>query len=256
LDTLTTYMAMDRRQALAKGERLPDRVQGAALFADISGFTPLTLVLTEELGSQRGAEELSRHLNHVYGTLIAEVHRYGGSVVSFGGDAITCWFEGDKGPKATACALAMQRVMSDQIGLATPHGSSIHFQIKVAATAGNARRFLVGHPRIQVIDVLAGSMLDRMASAEHQLQQDEVVVGGEIMSWLGNSVQIHEWRTDARGEHFALITCQDEIVPPSPWPELLELDASLARSWLLPTIYERLEQGQELLLAELRRRSG
>lgn len=253
MDTLTTHIAMDRRQALAKGEQLPGRAQGVALFADISGFTPLTLVLTEELGSQRGAEELSRRLNHIYGTLIAEVHRYGGSVVSFGGDAITCWFEGDKGPKATACALAMQRVMSDQAGLATPHGTSIPFQIKVAVTAGNARRFLVGHPRIQVIDVLAGAVLDRMASAEHQLQQGEVVVGGEIMSWLGNSVQVHEWRTDARGEHFALITGQEEIVSPSPWPELADLDASLVRSWLLPTIYERLEQGQGLLLAELRR---
>ena len=33
---------------------MPDRVRGAALFADISGFTPLTEALAKELGPQRG----------------------------------------------------------------------------------------------------------------------------------------------------------------------------------------------------------
>ena len=42
------------------GVDLPDRVRGAALFADISGFTPLTEALVTELGAaarRRGAEQ-------------------------------------------------------------------------------------------------------------------------------------------------------------------------------------------------------
>ena len=44
----------------------PPRRAGAALFADISGFTPLTEALARELGPQRGAEELTRQLDLIY----------------------------------------------------------------------------------------------------------------------------------------------------------------------------------------------
>ena len=92
--TLPTYLAQDRFRALARGKTLPNRTTGAALFADIAGFTPLTAALRDSLGPRRGAEELSRHLDAVYTALIAEVERYGGSVIGFAGDAITCWFDG------------------------------------------------------------------------------------------------------------------------------------------------------------------
>ena len=58
-DDPEAYIARDRRVALAQGVELPDRVFGAALFADISGFTPLTEALAAELGPERGAEELT-----------------------------------------------------------------------------------------------------------------------------------------------------------------------------------------------------
>jgi len=93
VDILATYLPMDRRQALAQGQNLPEHTRGAVLFADISGFTPLTEALTRTLGPRRGLEELLVHLDAVYDALITEVDRYGGSVVSFSGDAITCWFD-------------------------------------------------------------------------------------------------------------------------------------------------------------------
>jgi class 3 adenylate cyclase len=93
VDTLNAYIPMDRRHAIVRGESLPDRAIGAALFADLSGFTPLTEALARDLGPRRGAEELTRHLNAIYSALIAEVDRYHGSVIGFAGDAITCWFD-------------------------------------------------------------------------------------------------------------------------------------------------------------------
>src|SRR5215208_1465888 len=90
---LSSYLPHDRRVALARGASLPDRTTGAALFADVSGFTPLTEGLTQTLGPRRGAEVLTQQLDTVYQTLIAEVERFGGSVLGFAGDAIMCWFD-------------------------------------------------------------------------------------------------------------------------------------------------------------------
>jgi len=93
MDLLSTYLPTDRLHALARGATLPSRARGTVLFADISGFTPLTEALVRTLGPRRGAEELAGQLNEIYDALIAEVDRYGGSVIGFGGDAITCWFD-------------------------------------------------------------------------------------------------------------------------------------------------------------------
>src|SRR5437899_1097746 len=106
-----SYIPIDRRHAIARNAHLPERAEGTALFADISGFTPLTEALARTLGARRGAEELTVHLNSVYQALIEEVHGYGGSVIAFAGDAITCWFDNDDGRAATTCALAMQQQM-------------------------------------------------------------------------------------------------------------------------------------------------
>jgi class 3 adenylate cyclase len=159
---LVVYLPMDRRHALATGTPLPERTQGAALFADISGFTPLTEVLTRDLGPRRGAEALAQQLNRVYEALIGEVEQYGGSVIGFAGDAMTCWFDGDSGLRAITCALAIQQVMQ---GFATtsPEGT-VSLAIKVAVAQGMVQRFVVGDPAVQRIDTLAGATLGRMAS--------------------------------------------------------------------------------------------
>src|SRR5947209_19771585 len=111
MEVFEAYIPMDRRQAMARHLSLPDRACGTALFADISGFTPLAEALARTLGPRRGAEELTIHLNSVYQALIQAVDQYGGSVIAFAGDAITCWFPNDNGQRATCCALAMQRTM-------------------------------------------------------------------------------------------------------------------------------------------------
>src|SRR5262245_60827191 len=87
------YLPQDRRIALTTGASFSDRSDGAALFADISGFTPLTEVLTQAFGPRRGAEALTQQINAVYEALLGTVDDHAGSVVGFAGDAVTCWFE-------------------------------------------------------------------------------------------------------------------------------------------------------------------
>ncbi|MEJ2557736.1 MAG: adenylate/guanylate cyclase domain-containing protein, partial [Anaerolineae bacterium] len=255
METPVTYIPMDRRQALARGVVLPDRVQGAVLFADISGFTPLTEELVRELGPQRGVEELTLHLNLVYDALIAELHRYGGSVINFSGDAITCWFDGDSGLQATACALDMQRAMNRFVEVIIPSGKAVSLSMKAAVATGPVRRFIVGDPQIQVIDVLAGATLSHLASAEHHANKGEVVLDPAAVTSLARKVQVVEWRRDDEtGERFGVVGGLADQVSIAPWSPLAPdaLTEEQVRPWLLPVVYGRLRSGQGEFLAELR----
>jgi class 3 adenylate cyclase/tetratricopeptide (TPR) repeat protein len=246
---------MDRRFALLRGEPLADRSHGVALFVDISGFTPLTEALVRELGPQRGAEELTRYLNLVYDAVIDELHRYGGSVIAFAGDAITCWFDGDRGARATACALAMQSAMGPFTAITTPAGSTVSLAMKAAVAVGPVRRLLVGNPALRVIDVLAGATMVRLAHAEHQAGRGEVVIDEATRAALVDQVQVGEPRIDASlGLTVHVVAGLRHPVAPAPWPTLPldQVPDDQVRPWLLPQVYERLQRGLGNFLAELR----
>lgn len=261
---LSVYIPMDRRHALARGVALPERAVGAALFADISGFTPLTEALTRALGPQQGAEELPHYLNQVYDALIAEVDRYGGSVISFAGDAITCWFA-DSDPwregsapaswRATTCAMAIQRAMARFAAVAVPGQPPVTLAVKVAVASGPARRFLVGQPDIQLIDVLAGQTLARMAAAEQRAGRGEVVVDAQTRACLGERAQAREIeREDTEEEQFFVVEGLTSEAEPWPWLELAPgaLSEDQVRPWVLPSVYERLCAGLGEFITELR----
>jgi adenylate cyclase len=255
METLTIYLPMDRRHALAHGQTLCDRTHGAALFADISGFTPLTEALVNELGPQRGAEELTHYLNLVYDAVIDEVHCYGGSVIAFAGDAITCWFDGDSTLRAMAAALAMQSAMHQFSAIRTPAGSTVELAMKAAIATGPARRFLIGDPAIRVIDAVAGDTLVRLAGAEQLAQKGEVVLDGADLPAFAEIVQISEQRQDEQtGQKIGVVIGLHQPVDQAPWtllpPNALSEDQ--VRKWLLVPVYERLRRGLGNFLAELR----
>jgi class 3 adenylate cyclase len=246
---------MDRRQAMARGRALPARSEGSALFADISGFTPLTEALAQELGPRRGAEELTRHLNQVYNAVIAELHRYGGSVISFSGDAITCWLDGDDGRRATACGLSIQQAMMQFAEVRTHSGQIVSLGMKAAVATGPARRFTAGDPEHLVVDVLAGQTLDRLATAEHQAERGEVVVDERSRETLKEWLEVVEERLDNEtGDRFWVVQGLGLEVAETPWPHLAEeaYPTEEVRGWLLPPVFERLSGGQGEFLAELR----
>jgi class 3 adenylate cyclase/tetratricopeptide (TPR) repeat protein len=278
VESLYAYIPTDRLLALARGIELPDHARGAVLFTDISGFTPLTEALLRSLGPQRGAEELPRWLNKIYDALIHEVQSYRGSVISFSGDAITCWFDdhwldGEESRakdarglsisrsltpasfRATACALAMQRTMR-QFAQVEIHGAGVvQLAIKVAVSTGPIRRFLVGDPTILLIDALAGDILNRLATGEHLAQRNDVLLDEATVSALGRQVSLRGWRADP--EHnlrFALAGTLKAAVERVPWPRLAQdaLSDDQVRPWLLPPVYERLKSGSGEFLTELR----
>lgn len=237
------YVPGDRLQALAEGAELPGRTEGSALFADISGFTTLTGRLARELGLRRGAEELARHLDSVWHELIGPVLGLAGSVISFSGDAITCWFDLDDGRRALTCAFALQEAMQQF------QSGELALSLKVAVARGPVRRLVVGDPKVQLLDVIAGATLDRLALAENVARAGEIVVDMAAAESLGERLDISGWRTSA-GQRFAVagrLHLQEPRQSPADLPGVPDL-----RSWLLPSVYERLQAGHGELLTELR----
>lgn len=257
LESLLSFLAMDRRHSLVDGTPIPSAAAGSVLFADISGFTPLTESLTRMLGARRGAEELTRQLNRVYDALIRPVVAQHGSVIQFSGDAITCWFEGggavrDAALQALTSAFDLQTVMDSLERVPLPNGDAVHLSIKVSVASGVVRRFLVGDPDIMRVEVLAGKTVNRMAEGEHHAKRGEVVIDVATADLLSDVIDIAEWRQaqSADGDQFALVAALHQTAPPGAWRKLdtSALTVEVLRQWVLPALRGR----EDSSLTELR----
>ncbi|MDX2344464.1 MAG: adenylate/guanylate cyclase domain-containing protein, partial [Acidimicrobiia bacterium] len=251
-DDPRSYIAGDRRRALVSGEPMADRVQGAGLFADISGFTPLTEALATELGPRRGAEELVSNLNRILAAIIEDLHRFDGEVIYFSGDAITCWLDGDDGSRAVACALEMQDTMERVGTVVNEDGSTVDLALKAAVAVGQARRFVVGDPDVQLIDVLAGSLIDDLAAAEQVAAKGEIILDESALAALANDVAIGDMRTDGERRFGVATGLHGRVGMVEPRSELEPVSSFEARKWLLPPVYETLSTGGAAFIAELR----
>jgi class 3 adenylate cyclase len=199
VNALGAYLPQDRLRALARGAALPDRTSGAALFADISGFTPLAERLARELGPRRGVEELTQRLNTVYDALITQVERFGGSVISFAGDAITCWFDETLYTEHRAVACAARH--------AGRHGRLPDLALGLPSPPAPPGRLVVGDPAIRLIDTLAGATIARLAAAERLADPAPC----SPMKRRSRSRRAHaSGARTVTGEHFAVVT------PPMP----------------------------------------
>lgn len=250
-----TYIPIDRRHALANDTSIPEWVMGATLFADISGFTPLTEALVRELGPNRGAEELTSILNQIFDAIINDLHRFGGSVLTFSGDAITCWINGDYGPRAIACALAMQKTMQQFAHMTTPAGQSFRLAMKTAVSSGPARRFLIGSADHLRMDVLTGETLVTLAEAEQLAERGELLIDAMTARVHKDILTIVDWRQkDDSSERFAVVSEIKSEIAEAPWEPVSKtaIDLPTQRSWLLPAIYGRVQSGTDDFLAELR----
>ena len=254
MQTLLAYLPLDRRQAIAAGSELSRQTHGSALWADLSGFTALAETLTNTLGSRHGAEELALHLNRFYDALIAPVDAYGGSVVGFSGDAITCWFDADNGQRAVAAGQTMQIAMQPFISLQPGSGESISVGVKIAIASGSVRRLQVGDPAIQTFDTLAGTTMERLFAIGHLAATGELLLDEPTETQLREIVKISQWRTNPEtGQRAAVLNSLNIPIEPAPQTSTSsDLNEAHVRHWLLPSVFVHLQNGQGEFLTELR----
>jgi class 3 adenylate cyclase/tetratricopeptide (TPR) repeat protein len=200
-------------------------------------------------GTQRGSELLATTIDRIFGAMGEAVHAHGGSVISFAGDALSCWFTGDAGDHAVAAALDMQRVVATSGSVAVPDGDDIELGLKIGVAAGTCTRVLVGDPDIQQFDVAFGDVIDGSAAAEKIASTGEVVVDPVVAAALGGRLRITEHR-----HHHAVVTAVHDLPAPTPWPHLddraLPLDQLAV--WMPATVFERLTASDQPLLSEFR----
>jgi predicted ATPase/class 3 adenylate cyclase len=155
-----------------------ERTDATLLFADISGFTAMSETLAR-LGKE-GAEELTRILNTYFSTMTDQVRAFGGFVVKFGGDAMTCQFPGGSEglQRACACALEMQARMAAFEDVQTKAGP-FTLRMKIGISGGPVLLLSVGSPQHGLEPVLVGRPLDRMVEAEHAARAGEIVVDAQ-----------------------------------------------------------------------------
>jgi class 3 adenylate cyclase/tetratricopeptide (TPR) repeat protein len=189
LQTLAAYVPPSlSRAALKAAEPSPpqaaqaERFAAAILFADVSGFTPLTEALAR-LGSE-GPEELTRLLNGYFSRMIDLIEAQGGEIVKFSGDAVTVVFPAiDESLSIATCrarqaAEAMQAAMVDFSTLATSAGP-LALGMKIGIGAGNIIAAQVGGQHDRWEYVIAGDPLRQVAQAEHQAQRGEIILSPE-----------------------------------------------------------------------------
>jgi len=227
------------------------------LFADIAGFTALTESLRNTYGDRRGQEELTKQLGVVYTALIGEIEKYGGSVISFAGDSMLCWFDSGIGTQETEtravnAAFGMQTAMKSfekiKVGKET-----VALTLKVAIGTGSARRFVVGDPEIMKLDALAGDTITRTALAEHQAKAGEVLLDEATVEALGDGLKVEQWRQEG-DEKFAVIDQRPGYESQeSPLPSILRMPPpNKLMPWMHYTVFEREQYGQGTFLTEFR----
>jgi class 3 adenylate cyclase/tetratricopeptide (TPR) repeat protein len=165
----------------AKAERFP----AAVLFADVSGFTPLTEALAQR-GSE-GPEELTRLLNGYFSRMISLIEAEGGQVIQFSGDAVTAIFpalQDDLGVatrRALQTAEAMQAAMVEFTTLETSAGP-VALGMKIGVGAGEILAAQVGGLFDRWEYVIAGDPLRQVAQAEHRAGRGEIVLSPEAQA--------------------------------------------------------------------------
>ncbi len=254
-DFIIREIMADSSTPLLERER---RMRAVLLFADVSGFTAMSESLAQ-LGKE-GAEELTRVLNDYFTVMIDLVRSYGGQVIKFGGDAITCQFDnGEPGIlRACACGLAMQREMTSFQAVET-RGGVFALRMKIGISAGSVLLLYMGSQQEGLEYVLAGHPLDRMSQAEKHATAGEVVLDGECVPDVAKSgILVGEER---EGKFLLVRGLAQEVEAAAgeaaarPAPDDAMVGDVIERlvPFLPPTVYEQIVEGQRQFVGEHRR---
>ena len=159
-----------------------DIISGTILFADISGFTPMTEKLAA--AGKEAPEELMRLLNSYFNQLIQELEYESGEVVKFSGDALMVLFPDHGQPpgmavrRAWQAAQAIQKLITESGPLKTSIGE-ITLQMKIGIGVGDVLALEAGGLLGRWEYVIAGEPVRQATVAESAATPGEVVLSAE-----------------------------------------------------------------------------
>lgn len=231
----------------ADGGPAAERTPAGVLFADISGFTPLTERFAQE--GAAGTETLTRVLNAYFGRIIDTVLDEGGDIIKFAGDALIAIWQDPEADLATlaaraaGCGLALQEVLADY-----PLPAGARLSLKVATGAGTVLLADLGGVQGRRELVIAGPALSELGDAGHEAAPGDVIVAASAWPLLAGA----EGEPLAHGHRRLRALSRQEARGPLPRPGAgPEREAALA-GYLPGAVLSRLAAGQLTWLAELR----
>ena len=260
LHLFSPYLPTDRFRALLRNGDLPVVSEGAALLADISGFTPMTTQFVTQFGPERASEEVKRKLNPMFEAIAGQVFHHGGSVIRFTGDGFIAWFS-DNDPEQTLNAEviipAALRAISAGLGMQAVMPIFRGLRLKVCVGTGRTFRWVVGHPQYGLTDVLLGPAVDEMLSLAGEVQPGQIMIHRQSVGWLRRE----QVKMELNDTGNATVTSLPEEISKAvrqyrwlPWSVESNIDDALnaVRPFVDSAIRERVESGFGDYVAELR----
>jgi class 3 adenylate cyclase/tetratricopeptide (TPR) repeat protein len=215
---------------------------GAAIFADISGFTSLA----ERLGRRgaRGTEELTELLNRTFGRIIDHIAHHGGEVAKFAGDALLAvWLDEDR-ERATMRAAACAHELHDAARSAT---AELELSLKIAVGAGAIDVLFLQGAGERWECVFAGAALDQIAATLPGAERGWTLVSPEAWGPLAHRCRGTELAGAVRLEQAGALPPGEAPATPAA-PPVQALWPFVARP-----VRDRLAAGHGAWLSELRR---
>jgi class 3 adenylate cyclase/tetratricopeptide (TPR) repeat protein len=153
---------------------------GTLVFADVSGFTPLTERLARR--GKVGAEQLTDTLNTVFCELLDVAGRYGGDCLKFGGDALLLLFTGPSHERRGAAAA--HAMLSALKSLRRQGGSAGlgKLGMSLGVHSGVVNTFLAGKSHREML--VAGPTVSETLALESAADAGQILVSESTASAL------------------------------------------------------------------------
>lgn len=225
----------------------------AVLFADISGFTEVTTLLSQR--GPAGAERLANLLNTYFGRLIDLILENGGDVVKFAGDALIALWPSEEGGLRPAVLRAASCGQQVQQALNAFEAEGVQLSLKIAVSAGEISQIHIGGVFSRWEFLLDGAPLVEVGMANDVARAGEVLLCPSACAAGQDGVHGPEvaFPDGRKGKSLESITATLPLPRPASHPALDEDIAIRLKAYIPGAINDRLSVGQSAWLAELRR---
>jgi class 3 adenylate cyclase/tetratricopeptide (TPR) repeat protein len=171
----------------AEGPRVAvEPITGTLMFADISGFTPLSERLSR-IGKE-GAERLTDVINSYFERMLTVAGSWGGDNLKFGGDALLLFFSGgDHARRAVAAGLEMQRA-NRGVGVVRVERDRLKLSMSIGIHSGTVWSATAGDPATRMQHFILGNEGATLARTEGAASRGQVLVTQAVRDLCGDAV--------------------------------------------------------------------
>lgn len=182
-------------------------IEGSFIFADVTGFTALTELLSQQ-GHARGRELMNQIMNRLFTEILDPLIASGGDLLIFAGDAALVYFpkqdDDQDVPQAIRAALRMERAIIPFASFETEYGQC-SLTMSAGVERGVAYAGVVGtEQRMELL--VSGPGIDGAMEAETLAEPGRVALGKQARAIAGaqftlNEAQVVDNLGDALGEY-------------------------------------------------------